>query len=190
VPRETLPLNAPINSAPTTTMRRNDNSFSGRTVEASDNSATRLPAPMATNPAARAPAPTTNAANSAITPPAAAGSAAVNLPPAAPPAAALPDAAPPAPAPVDVVMAKIVKRVTPELPSGISRKAKGYVLVKYTITEAGHVSDVEVLESTPAGTFDSVALDAVQKWIYEPRKENGVAVPSQGKARLVFDAAN
>ncbi|HLA73492.1 MAG TPA: TonB family protein [Steroidobacteraceae bacterium] len=172
VPRESLPLNAPINAPPTTTMRRNDNSFSGRTIEASDNSATR------------APAPTTNATNAAITPaPAAAGSAAVNLPPAAPPAAT-------PPAPVDIVMAKIVKRVTPEVPSGISRKTKGYVLVKYTISESGRVNDVEVLESTPQGTFDEAALDAVRKWVYEPRKENGVAVASQGKARLVFDAAN
>jgi TonB family protein len=166
VPRETLPLNAPINSAPTTTMRRSDNSFSGRTVEASDNSATRVPTAITPAPAS-----------------AAAGSAVVNLPPAAPPAAT-------PPAPVDIVMAKIVKRVTPEVPSGVARKTKGYVLVKYTISESGLVSDVEVLESTPAGTFDAAALDAVRKWVYEPRTENGVAVASQGKARLVFDAAN
>ena len=36
--------------------------------------------------------------------------------------------------------------------------------------------------------FDDAALSAVRKWIYEPRKENGVAVASQAKARLVFDA--
>jgi len=173
--RESIALNAPINSAPTTTMRRTDSSFSGRTIEASDNSATRVPAPT----------PTTNAVNSAGTPAptsSAPGSAAVGIPPAAPPAAA-------PPAPVDIVVAKIVKRVTPDMPSGISRKAKGYVMLKYTISEAGRVSDVEVIESTPAGTFDEVAVAAVRKWTYEPRKENGVPVASQGKARLVFDAA-
>jgi protein TonB len=168
-PREsTIPLNAPINAPPTTATRRADNSFSGRTIEASDNSATRAPAAV---PASVTPAP------------AAAGSAAVSLPPAAPPAAV-------PPAPVDIVMAKIVKRVTPELPGGISRKAKGYVLVKYTITESGQVSDVEVLESEPAGAFDDSAVSAVRKWVYEPRRENGTAVASQAKARLVFDAAN
>jgi len=46
---------------------------------------------------------------------------------------------------------------------------------------------VAVVESTPAGVFDDSALTAVRKWIYEPRKENGVAVASQAKARLVFD---
>ena len=48
--------------------------------------------------------------------------------------------------------------------------------------------DVEVVESTPQGLFDDAALTAVRKWVYEPRKENGVAVPSQSKARLVFEA--
>ena len=51
-------------------------------------------------------------------------------------------------------------------------------------------TDVEVLESDPAGTFDEPAVDAVRKWIYAPRKENGVAVASTAKAKLVFDAAN
>ncbi|MEJ0084229.1 MAG: TonB family protein [Pseudomonadota bacterium] len=182
-PRESIPLNAPINAAPTTTMRRNDNAFSGRTVEASDNSATRSPTPA---PATRYPAapPPGAAANSVVTPaPAAAGSAAVNMPPVAAPA-------PAPPAATDVVLAKIVKRVSPVLPGGLPRKAKGYVLVQYNITEAGRVSDVEVLESEPAGTFDDAALDAVRKWVYEPRKENGVAVASPAKAKLVFDASN
>ncbi len=50
--------------------------------------------------------------------------------------------------------------------------------------------DVTVVESTPPGVFDDAAQTAVRKWIYEPRKENGVAVPTQAKARLVFDAAD
>jgi protein TonB len=103
------------------------------------------------------------------------------------PPAAAPAATPPAPA--DVTLAKIVKRVTPVLPGGVARKAKGFVLVKFNITASGKVSDVEVLESSPAGTFDDSAIDAVRKWVYEPRRENGVAVDSSAKARLVFDAS-
>ena len=34
---------------------------------------------------------------------------------------------------------------------------------------------------------DDSARDAVKRWVYEPRKENGVAVASPGRARLVFD---
>ena len=47
-----------------------------------------------------------------------------------------------------------------------------------------------MVESQPQGVFDQAAQDAVRKWVYEPRKENGVAVESTAKARLVFDAAN
>ena len=177
VPRESLALNAPINSAPTTTMRRNDNSFTGRTVEAGDNSGTRTPAPA--NPAAFRPAPVSAVPAAAS----GAGSAAVAMPSVAPPAPTPPPA-------VDVTLAKIVKRVTPELPSGSSRKTKGYVLVQFNISESGRVNDVRVLESVPAGTFDAAVQEAVRKWTYEPRKENGVAVASQAKARLVFDGSN
>ena len=96
----------------------------------------------------------------------------------------------PSAAPMDVVPAKIVKRVTPVVSSDVPRKAKGYVVVKFDIGENGRVSNVEVVESTPSGIFDTAATTAVRKWIYEPRKENGVAVSSQSKARLVFDAAD
>jgi protein TonB len=112
----------------------------------------------------------------------------------------MPSAAAPTPTPaasqsgsaaaIDVVPAKIVKRVAPIAPIGISRKTSGYVVVKYSITDAGRVTDVEVVESSPSGVFDESAQNAVRKWIYEPRKENGVAVASQAKARLVFDAGN
>ncbi len=180
-PREAvIPLNAPINTAPTYTARRPDNSFAGRTVEASDSGSGRSPAPAA--PAPQAPpvqAPVTNSAVSA--PPSAAGSAVAPMPSAAPAAAPQP------PAPLDVVPAKIVKRVMPLAPSGISRKTTGYVVLSYNIGTNGRVTDIEILDSQPQGVFDNSAREAVRRWVYEPRKENGVAVASPGKARLVFD---
>jgi TonB family protein len=175
-PRQaSIPLNAPINSPPTTPARRTDNAFVGRTLEASDaSSMTRAPAA----------APASNVGGTSD--PSMSGSNAVAMPP-----AAAPDPAPSqagAVAAVDVVPAKIVKRVAPVAPLGISRKTAGYVVVKFNITDSGRVADVEVVESTPRGLFDEAAQNAVRKWIYEPRKENGVAVVSQAKARLVFDA--
>jgi protein TonB len=64
------------------------------------------------------------------------------------------------------------------------------VVVRFNITESGKVADVEVVESSPSGVFDNAAQSAVRKWVYEPRKENGVAVTSSAKARLVFEPAN
>jgi protein TonB len=166
-PRQaSIPLDAPINSQATTTAIRPTDNFPGRTREASDSSVGRgsnsVPSPGSSN---------------------ASGSAAVPQPPVAAPAQAPPAA-------VDVVPAKIVKRVTPVVTSDVPAKAKGYVVVKFEIGENGRVSNVAVVESTPAGVFDEAATAAVRKWIYEPRKENGVAVSSQSKARLVFEAAD
>jgi len=165
----TIALDAPINSPPTTAAIRRDNNFGGRTVEASDGAGGRAESPQSTLPAS---------AN-----PPASGSA-VAIPSAAPPAAQAP------PAPVDVTPAKIVKRVTPVVTADIARKASGYVVVRFDVGDNGRVSNVEVVESTPPGVFDDAALTAVRKWVYEPRKENGVPVVSQAKARLVFDMAN
>jgi TonB family protein len=172
-----IPLDAPINTPPTYTARRPDNSFAGRTVEASDSG-------MGRGSAAPAPAyqaPVTNAAVPA--PPSSAGSAVAPTPNAAP------TAAPQPPAPVDVVPAKVVKRVLPVVPAGVSPKTKGYVVLSYNIQTNGKVSDIQIVESEPAGVFDDSARDAVRRWVYEPRKENGVTVASPGKARLVFDGS-
>ncbi|HEU4780766.1 MAG TPA: TonB family protein [Steroidobacteraceae bacterium] len=162
---QTIPLDAPINSQATTTQLRRADTFGGRTVEASDSAVGRT---------AAVPAPSGSSTAS--------GSAAVAIPPAAAPAQA--------PPPVDVVPAKIVKRVTPLVSYNVPRKTKGFVVVKFDIGENGRVSNVEVLESTPSGVFDDAATTAVRKWVYEPRKENGTAVASQSKARLVFDEAD
>jgi periplasmic protein TonB len=66
-------------------------------------------------------------------------------------------------------------------------RTSGFVVVRFNISNTGRVSDVEVVESSPSGIFDAAAQTAVRKWMYEPRKENGVAVASSARARLVFE---
>jgi protein TonB len=164
-PRErTIALDAPINSPGSTAPARRDNSFGGRTIEASDSAVGR------------------SASASGVNPPAS-GSAEVAMPPAAAPAQR-------ASAAVEVTPAKIIKRVLPVPPAGVSRKTTGYVVVRFAISESGRVGNVEVVDSSPAGIFDESATAAVRRWTYEPRRENGTAVPSNGQARLVFDLTN
>jgi protein TonB len=164
--QRTIPLDAPINTPPALAPVRSDNSFSGRTIEASDSSMGGTVIPTAAVPGSQ---------NSA-------GSADVAQPPAAAPAPAVPAA-------VNVTPAKIIKRVAPVAPSGVPLKTAGFVVVKFNITENGKVADLEVVESSPSGVFDNAAQAAVRKWMYEPRKENGVAVSSSARARLVFEPA-
>jgi TonB family protein len=167
----TIPLDAPINAPPGTSSPggSGSSSFAGRTVEASDNSQTGAPTSTA-----RSDGP-------------AAGSAAGVQPPASTPAPSPPA---PAPAPVEIVPAKLVKRVTPVVSGNAARKAEGFVIVSIEVTEEGRVGNVAVIESSPRGVFDDAALTAVRKWQYEPRRENGVAVASQSRARIVFEASN
>jgi len=181
-PREaSIPLDAPINTPPTYTQRRADNSFPGRTIEASDSGVGRSAAPPAPAPAASPPVTSSPVTNSAVQSPVnGAGSAVVPMPSAAPPASV--------PA-VNVTPAKISKRVMPLAPPGVSRKTTGYVVISFNIGTNGRVSDVQIVESQPQGVFDDSAKEAVRRWVYEPRKENGVAVASPGRARLVFDGS-
>jgi protein TonB len=72
----------------------------------------------------------------------------------------------------------------------IASRPGGYVVLSYTVGANGRVADLEVVESSPSGVFDGAAQAAVRKWLYEPRKENGVAVASSARARLVFEPAN
>jgi protein TonB len=91
---------------------------------------------------------------------------------------------------VEVVPAKLVKRVTPVVSGNAARSAEGFVIVSIEITEEGRVGSVAVVESSPRGVYDNAALTAVRKWQYEPRRENGVAVASQARARIVFEGSN
>lgn len=172
-PRQpTIPLDAPINAVPTTTAR-SGNAFGGRTLEAGDASANaRAPAASAT-PTSVTPGATPSASGSAAPPVVPSGSA-PHFPPDV----------------VDVVPAKVVKRVTPVAPLSVRSKTKGYVVVTFKISDTGKVSDVTIVDSSPQGVFDDAVESAVRKWLYEPRKENGKAVASDGRARLVFDAAD
>jgi len=142
----------------------------------------RAPAPASTPPPAPAPAPAMAGFPTSV--PNNSGSAVAPMPNSAPAVSQSGSAD------VNVVPAKIVKRVTPVAPAGTPRKANGYVVVRFNIGTNGRVTDLEVVESQPRGMFDDAAQDAVRMWLYEPRKENGVAVASTAKARLVFDAAN
>jgi protein TonB len=137
-------------------------SFGGRTVEASDSAIGSNAVPASVGSAGSA------AAIPSVSAPAEAGAAA---------------------SAVDVTPARVLRRVTPVAPAGVPAKTGGFVVVKFSVTENGRVADVEVVESSPAGVFDSAAQAAVRKWTYEPRKENGVPVTSSARARLVFEPA-
>jgi protein TonB len=74
-----------------------------------------------------------------------------------------------------------IVKVAPMYPARAQTQGiEGWVLLKFTVTEAGAVADPVVLESQPPGVFDEAARKAVLKFKYKPRVENGkpIAVPN------------
>ena len=64
---------------------------------------------------------------------------------------------------------KVKKAVAPEYPRGAERRGiEGYVVVKYTVTASGDVTNISVSEASPEGVFDAAAMQAVEQWKFEP----------------------
>lgn len=65
-----------------------------------------------------------------------------------------------------------VRVVAPEYPRGAERRnLEGEVSVRYNVTPEGEVSDVEIVQATPAGIFDRAVLRALEQWRYAPAEE-------------------
>jgi protein TonB len=79
-------------------------------------------------------------------------------------------------------------RVEPSYPMRASQRGiEGWVDVQFTIGKAGTVKDLVVLDSHPGTTFTRSALQAVSKWRYNPKVENGIPVERPGiRVRLEF----
>ncbi|MDF1762486.1 MAG: energy transducer TonB [Oleibacter sp.] len=76
----------------------------------------------------------------------------------------------------DGEMMPIVK-VAPTYPRRAAQRGiEGYVVVQFTVTAQGTVTDAVVIEAAPKGVFDSAAVDAVKKFKYKPRTVDGTAV--------------
>ncbi len=77
-------------------------------------------------------------------------------------------------------------RVNPEYPRrALERSIEGWVHVRFTITAAGTVKDLVVVDAEPKGVFDEAASKAVLRWRYNPRVENGAAVERVGEQTLI-----
>ena len=76
-------------------------------------------------------------------------------------------------------------RVNPVYPPLAEKQGiEGWVRVRFSVTGAGTVRDAIVVASEPRGTFDEAALAAVERWRYNPRVDNGVAVERVGLETL------
>ncbi len=81
-----------------------------------------------------------------------------------------------------------IVRVEPIYPTrAASRGVEGYVIMEFTVTSNGSVTDPVVVEAEPSSIFNSAAERAVLKWKYKPRVVDGVPVDVPGvRTMLTF----
>lgn len=63
----------------------------------------------------------------------------------------------------------------------------GYVVLTLLISPTGDVERVKLLESSPAGLFDDVAVAGVRTWKFEPATYQGESVRVWAKQRVSFE---
>ncbi|MBC6415411.1 MAG: energy transducer TonB [Bdellovibrionales bacterium] len=81
-----------------------------------------------------------------------------------------------------------VFRVNPIYPRRAAmQNIEGFVLLQFDITKTGETDNISILEANPLQIFNSSAIQALKKWKYKPKLENGKPIAQYDlKVRLDF----
>ncbi len=81
---------------------------------------------------------------------------------------------------------KVVRRANPDYPKQAAKKdQEGWVEVMFTVSVDGEVVDAAVHKSSDS-VFDRSALTAIERWRFEPYRENDRLVPVRSGVRFAF----
>ena len=83
-------------------------------------------------------------------------------------------------------------KVAPMYPrSAAQRGIEGFVVLEFTVTELGTVTDPVVINAEPPGIFNRAAMDAALKFKYKPKMVDGKAVAVPGVRNIIrFELQN
>lgn len=81
-----------------------------------------------------------------------------------------------------------IVRIEPQYPREAALKGdEGWVIAEFDITEVGSVTNIKIIEGKPPRVFDKATRQALLKWKYRPKIENGKGVLQQGiQVKLEF----
>lgn len=83
--------------------------------------------------------------------------------------------------------AVLIKNTAPRYPTAAMRaNQEGWVELSFTISPAGDVGDVKVVDAQPRHVFDRAAIDAVSRWKYQPATQDGTPVATTKRQRIEF----
>ncbi len=81
-------------------------------------------------------------------------------------------------------------RIPPNYPRTAQRRGiEGVVTVEFTITRDGSVRDPIVVSATPENIFDREALNAIARWKFRPKVEDGQPVERRATQEIEFRMA-
>ena len=66
------------------------------------------------------------------------------------------------------------------------REVSGWVELEFMVMEDGTTSNVEISRSEPDKVFDRAAIDAVERWEFEPVVYRGQTIAKRVATRVVF----
>jgi TonB family protein len=85
----------------------------------------------------------------------------------------------------------VIKSFPPQFPRQAKRdKLQGVVVLKFTVTKNGEVTEISVNESMPKNVFDESAIKALKKYKFKPATENGEPVDCILRLPIVFSLDN
>lgn len=80
-----------------------------------------------------------------------------------------------------------IVRIPPTYPHrAMLRNIEGWVDLMYTVTESGTVINPVVMAAQPEGTFEQAAINAVERWKYQPVLQDGKPSNITVKTRIIF----
>ncbi|MBQ4854698.1 energy transducer TonB [Rhodanobacter sp. B2A1Ga4] len=83
--------------------------------------------------------------------------------------------------------AVLVKGMAARYPTAAMRaRQEGWVVVSFTVDPDGTTSNVKVVDSQPRHVFDRAAIDAVERYRFNPAMKDGTAVSSVKQQRIEF----
>ena len=79
-----------------------------------------------------------------------------------------------------------IVKVAPQYPRRAAQKGiEGYVVVEFTVSKLGTVTDPKVIEAAPPNIFNRAAISAAKKFKYKPKVENGKAIEVSGIRNII-----
>ncbi|MBK1638706.1 hypothetical protein CCR85_00845 [Rhodothalassium salexigens] len=71
------------------------------------------------------------------------------------------------------------------------RGVEGWVMLEFTVTKQGTVTDISVIDADPKGYFERAAKRAAAKWKYKPKVVNGQPIAVTGvQHKVTFEMAD